>query len=153
MTQHIAIDHQGLPIVLIGHSTGSFMAQQFISEHGEALSGVVLAGSSGKTAWQTVLLRVIARAERLRFGPHGRSALIHSLTFDAFNKQFRPVRTEADWLSRDTAEVDKYLADPFCRFQPALQLWIDLLDSLAEIARPERQARIPKELPIYVTFR
>ena len=86
-------------------------------------------------------------------GRAARNALIHSLTFDAFNKQFRPVRTEADWPSRDTAEVDKYLADPLCRFQPALQLWIDLLDSLAEIARPERQARIPKELPIYVIFR
>ena len=116
------------------------------------MSGVMLPGSSGKTAWQTVLLRVIARAERLRFGPHGRSALIHSLTSTPSTSSFG-LRTEAYWLSPDTAEVDKYLADPLCRFQPALQLWIDLLDSLAEIARPERQARIPKELPIYVTFR
>ena len=46
LNQRIATDHPGLPIVLIGHSMGSFMAQHFISEHGEALSGVVLAGST-----------------------------------------------------------------------------------------------------------
>jgi alpha-beta hydrolase superfamily lysophospholipase len=150
LCQRIATDHPGLPIVLIGHSMGSFMAQHFISEHGEALSGVVLAGSSGKPAWPTVALRIIARTERLRLGLRGRSALVHSLAFGAFNKRFEPVRTDADWLSRDSAEVDKYVADPLCRFRPTLQLWIDLLDALGEIAKPARQARIPKQLPIYV---
>ena len=150
LNQRIATDHPCLPIVLIGHSMGSFMAQHFISEHGEALAGVVLAGSNGKPARLTVALRLIARIERLRLGPRGRSVLVHSLAFGAFNKQFEPVRTEADWLSRDSAEVDKYLADPLCRFRPALQLWIDFLDALSEIAKPARQARIPKRLPIYV---
>ena len=150
LNQRIATDHPGLPIVLIGHSMGSFMAQHFISEHGEALSGVVLAGSIGKPARLTLAVGIIARIERLRLGPRGRSALVHSLAFGTFNQPFAPVRTEADWLSRDSAEVDKYLADPLCRFRPALQLWIDLLDALGEIAKPARQARIPKPLPIYV---
>jgi alpha-beta hydrolase superfamily lysophospholipase len=150
LNQRIATDHPGLPIVLIGHSMGSFMAQHFISEHGEALSGVVLAGSNGKRARLTLAVGIIARIERLRLGPRGRSALVHSLAFGTFNKPFAPVRTEADWLSRDSAEVDKYLADPLCRFRPALQLLIDLLDALGEIAKPARQARIPKQLPIYV---
>lgn len=74
LNQLIAIDHPGLPIVLIGHSMGSFMAQQFISEHGEALFGDVLAGSNGKPARLTVAVRIIARLERLRLGPRGRSA-------------------------------------------------------------------------------
>jgi alpha-beta hydrolase superfamily lysophospholipase len=150
LNQHIAAKHPRLPIVLIGHSMGSFMAQHFISEHGEALSGVVLAGSSGKPAWRTLALRTIARVERFRLGSRGRSALVHGLAFGSFNKQFAPVRTEADWLSRDSAQVDKYVADPLCRFRPTLQLWIDLLGALSEIANPSRQALIPKQLPIYV---
>jgi len=40
------------------------------------------------------------------------------LAFGTFNKQFEPVRTDADWLSRDSAEVDKYVADPLCRSDP-----------------------------------
>ena len=52
--------------------------------------------------------------------------------------------------SRDAAEVDKYVADPLCGFAVTTTLWVDVLDALGAIARPERQARIPKDLPIYV---
>ena len=74
LNQRIATDHPGLPVGLIGHSMGSLLSQHFISEHGEALAGVVLAGSNGKPSRATVAVRVIARAERLRLGPRGRSA-------------------------------------------------------------------------------
>ncbi len=150
LNRRIAADHPGLPIVLLGHSMGSFMVQQFIAEHGEALAGAVLSGSYGKPPPLAALGRIIARLERWRLGARGRSALIHAFSFGAFNKPFAPARTPSDWLSRDEAEVDKYLADPLCGFRPTVQLWIDMLDAIAEIARPERQASIPKHLPVYV---
>jgi alpha-beta hydrolase superfamily lysophospholipase len=150
LNRRIAADHSGLPIVLIGHSMGSFLAQHVISEHGEALAGVVLSASNGKPPPLAAVGRLIARIERFRLGPRGKSALIHGLAFGAFNKPFAPARTEFDWLSRDAAEVDKYVADPLCGFRSSVQLWIDLLDALSEIADPARQARIPKRLPILV---
>jgi alpha-beta hydrolase superfamily lysophospholipase len=148
--RRIAAEHPGRPILLLGHSMGSFMAQQFISEHGDALAGAVLSGSSGKPSALASAGRLVARVERWRLGARGRSALIHSLSFGAFNKQFAPVRTPCDWLSRDAAEIDKYIADPFCGFRATVQLWIDLLDALPDITAPTRQARIPKRLPLYV---
>src|SRR6266436_4746710 len=48
LNRRIAADHPGAPIILLGHSMGSFMAQHFISAHGDALAGVVLSGSGGK---------------------------------------------------------------------------------------------------------
>jgi alpha-beta hydrolase superfamily lysophospholipase len=150
LNRRIAADHPGLPIVLIGHSMGSFMAQQLMAEHGDAFAGVVLSGSSGKPPPLAVAGRLMARIERWRLGPRGRSPLIHALSFSAFNKGFAPARTAADWLSRDPAEVDKYVADPLCGFVATVQLWIDLLDALAALARPALQARIPKRLPIHV---
>ena len=151
LNRHIAAEHAGLPIVLLGHSMGSFMAQHFISEHGDALAAVVLSGSSGKPAPQAAALRAVMEIERSRLGPRGRSEVINTLVFGAFNAAFEPARTPFDWLSRDSAEVDKYVADPLCGgFQPSIQLWIDLLDALSEIASPARQSRIPKRLPVYV---
>jgi alpha-beta hydrolase superfamily lysophospholipase len=150
LNRRIAADHPGLPIVLLGHSMGSFLAQHFISEHGDALAGVVLSASSGKPPPLAAIGRVVARLERLRLGPRGRSALIHALSFGAYNKAFAPARTPFDWLTRDAAEIDKYAADPLCGFPATVQLWIDLLDALPEIARPARQARIPKRLPILI---
>ena len=147
---HITSEHPGLPIVLLGHSMGSFMAQQFISEHGGVLAGAVLSGSSGKPLPRIALIRAIARIERMRLGPHGKSALVQALSLGAFNKPFQPARTSCDWLSRDPVEVDKYISDPLCAFQPSVQLSLDVLQALGEIARPMRQARIPKQLPIYI---
>ncbi len=129
---------------------GSFMAQQFISEHGGALAGVVLSGSAGGLPAGAGIARVLARLERLRLGPRGKSELISRLTFGALNKPFEPARTPFDWLSRDEAEVDKYIADPLCAFPLSVQLTIDVLDAIGDITRPVRQSSIPKHLPIHV---
>ncbi len=150
LNRRLAGDHPGLPVFLLGHSMGSFMAQHFISEHGEALAGAVLSGSGGKPSPLAIAGRLIARIERLRLGARGRSGLLHAFSFGAFNKPFEPARTPFDWLSRDRAEVDKYVADPLCGFRASVQLWIDLLDALGEVTSAQRQARIPKRLPIYI---
>jgi len=150
LNRRLAADHPGLPIVLIGHSMGSFMAQHLISEHGEAFAGVVLSGSGGRPNALAAAGRLVARVERMRLGGHGQSALINALSFGAFNKPFQPTRTRFDWLSRDGAEVDKYTADPRCGFIASTQLWIDLLDAIGDVTSRARQARIPKRLPIYV---
>lgn len=138
-----------VPIMLLGHSMGSTLARQLVAEHGDALAGVVLSGSSGQPVPLAIAGRMIARAERLRLGARGRSPLIRALTFDTFNARFRPARTRFDWLSRDAAEVDKYAADALCGFTPSTQLWIDFLDAWAKIAGS--CAGLPKNLPLYVT--
>lgn len=142
--------HPGKPLLLFAHSMGSFMGQQLLYEHGGMLAGAVLCGSTGKPPPIAALGRLVTRLERLRLGRRGISNLVQSLSFDAFNKRFQPQRTDFDWLSRDAAEVDKYLADPFCGFPITVQSWIDLLDGLQTIARPENQARIPRGLPVFV---
>ncbi len=150
LNRRIAADHPGLPIVLLGHSLGSFMAQYFISEHGDALAAAVLSASNGKPPPIAPFGLLLARLERLRLGQRGHSPLMQALFFGAFNKPFKPARTPFDWLSRDTAEVDKYIADPLCGFELTVQLYIDLLEGLRDAAMPGRQARIPKDLPIYI---
>lgn len=150
LNRHIAGAHPRLPIVLLGHSMGSTLAEQFMGEHGDALAGVVLSGPNGNPPSLAAMGRSIARAERLRLGARGKSKLVQSLTFDAFNKKFASARTPFDWLSRDPAEVDKYVADPLCGFSASTQLWIDLLDAWAEVSTQAHRQRVPKELAIYV---
>jgi alpha-beta hydrolase superfamily lysophospholipase len=143
-----ASDHPGLPIVLLGHSMGATLARQLMGEHGDSLAGIVLSGSSGQPNALAQSGRLTARLERLRLGPRGKSKLIQSLTFDAFNKRFQPTRTRFDWLSRDPTEVDQYVADPLCGFSVSTQLWIDLLDAWAAIA--QSCEGVPRTLPIFV---
>jgi alpha-beta hydrolase superfamily lysophospholipase len=143
-------DHAGLPLALFGHSMGSYLVQEFIIGHGTEVKAAVLSGSTGKPPPIATLGRLVSRVERLRLGKQGHSSILRALSFDAFNKQFAPTRTRFDWLSRDPAEVDKYVADPLCGFDASTSLWVELLDALSNIARPGRQAQIPKDLPVYV---
>lgn len=142
--------HPELPLFLFGHSMGSFFTQAFMIEHGAMLRGAVLSASSGKPNLLASAGRLVARAERARKGARKPSTLLTKLSFDAFNKAFAPNRTAFDWLSRDAAEVDMYVADPLCGFPVSTQLWVDLLDGTADIARPERQAKVPSELPVLI---
>ena len=150
LNRRIAADHAGLPIVLLGHSMGSFMAQDFVADHSDAIAALVLSGSNGPPPAIAGLGRMIARIERLRQGARGKSALLQSLMFGDFNKRFKPARTEFDWLSRDPGEVDAYIADPLCGFEFTNQLAVDLLDALGPLLTPERLARIRKDLPVYI---
>ena len=150
--RHVAAAYPGLPIVLLGHSMGATLAEQFMGEpdRGNALAGVVLSGANGKPTLLAKIGGAVTRAERARLGARGRSKLVQSLTFDAFNKKFAPARTAFDWLSRDPAEVDKYVADPLCGFSATVQLWRDLLEGWAAVSRAAHRNRVPKRLPVYL---
>ena len=141
--------HGELPMVLLAHSMGSFMAQQLILDVPEHAAAWILSGSNGKPPAIAAAGRLVARFERWRTKPHRSSALLQNLSFGKFNDGFEG-RTESDWLSRDEAQVDAYIADPLCGFGISTESWVGLLDALGPIADPFRQRRIPADLPIYI---
>ena len=146
----IAADLPGLPRVFLGHSMGSFLGQTYIAEHGGELAAAVLSGTAGPPPAALAIAGRVVAFERWRLGPRGISPLVQALLFGAQNKPFRPARTDFDWLSRDPAEVDKYVADPLCGFLLTNQLAADLAGALGDLGSPKLAARIPKTLPIYV---
>ncbi len=81
----------------------------------------------------------------------GSIGLLHKLGFGNFNKPFEPARTELDWLSRDEAEVDKYVSDPLCGGPYSCGLWLGLLSGLFGVASDKAISRIPSDLPILIS--
>jgi alpha-beta hydrolase superfamily lysophospholipase len=150
LTMHWRAQHPGLPLALVAHSMGSFMAQQALILHGKDYDAVALSGSNGKGGALLAAGGIVARAERRRLGPRGRSKLLNFMSFGSFNNAFKPARTDFDWLSRDPAQVDKYIADPRCGFLVTTQFWVDFLRGLQFIEQPEHQARVPSGLPLYI---
>ncbi|MGH8352346.1 MAG: lysophospholipase [Pseudomonas sp.] len=150
LNHHIRQQHPQAPIFLLGHSMGSYIAQTYLMQHSCSLQGAILSGSNYQPLWLYRAARLIARLERWRQGPVGRSKLIDFLSFGSFNQAFKPNRTPFDWLSRDPAEVDKYVNDPLCGFICTNQLWLDLLDGLQHITPPENLAQIDNNLPLLV---
>ena len=143
--------HTAKPVILLGHSMGSFIAETFAMHYGARLDGLLLSGSNWPQRLQVLPGRLLAKLESFRVGRRGNSALINALGFSAFNRPFRPVRTEMDWLSRDEAEVDRYVADPLCGGPFTCGLWLDFLGGLYALGSDHAITRIPADLPILIT--
>jgi alpha-beta hydrolase superfamily lysophospholipase len=143
--------YPGIPIVLLGHSMGSYIAQYFCLQHEYRLAGLILSASTWPSKMKLMPGKVLAHIESWRLGVRGTSALLDKLGFGDFNKPFAPARTELDWLSRDPKEVDAYIDDPLCGGPYSCGLWIDLLGGLQKIASDRELRRIRADLPILLT--
>lgn len=139
----------GGPHVLLAHSGGSFMAQNLLYSAPQLFDGVALSGSNGPPPPLAEAGRVVARIERWRKGKTNPSALLQKLSFGNFNDRFEG-RTDSDWLSRDNAEVDKYIEDPLCGVPISTSSWVDMLDSLRPLTERANLQRIPPEKSIWI---
>ena len=133
----------GLPCILFGHSMGSFLARSYAARHGDDLDGFIFCGTAGKNPALPVA-KVLARSEIRKNGASTPSRLLDKLSFGAYNNAFKPNRTPFDWLSRDEAEVDKYVDDPACGFVFTAAGFRDLFDGLGEVSGPQWARRVPK---------
>jgi alpha-beta hydrolase superfamily lysophospholipase len=147
----IGDQYPGTPIVLLGHSMGSYIAQDFSMQHDYRLTALVLSASTWPNKLLLIIGRLVARFEAMRHGIRGKSELLHKLGFGDFNKRFAPARTELDWLSRDVAEVDAYVNDPLCGGPYTCGLWLDLMGGLKAIASNHALRRIRDDLPVLFT--
>jgi len=127
-------ENPGKPYILLGHSMGSFAAQQFVLEHSHSINGLAFSGSG-------VLDGLARLAQSLPAGTDPMALM---------NAPFEPARTSFDWLSRDNAEVDEFLADPLCfaALKPASME--SFLEAFPRLADPREIRKVRADLPIYI---
>ncbi|MDT4849777.1 Monoacylglycerol lipase [compost metagenome] len=130
LSRHARAEHPGLPLILVGHSMGSFATQYYLVRHSELLSGAVLSG--------TTALDLLG------------GALQSGFRLEDMNAALPDVRTPFDWLSRDPAQVDAYIADPLCGFTVSAEGMGSMFASLDELTPAAMQTRIRPELPLYL---
>lgn len=141
-------DNPGIPIYLLGVSWGSLLSRSFIMEHGDKLSGVILIGTNGDPGPLKFIGILVSKLEMKMKGKKARSPILDNLSFGNFNKAFAPNRTKFDWISKDTANVDRYVDDPYCGFVCTSGFFYDLVTGVDYISRLENVKKTPKDLPV-----
>lgn len=141
--------HSAVPHYLMGHSMGSFLTQKIMCSNGEAFDGFILSGSNGPQGMLLFGLKLAAVQMRFQGNTH-RSVMLNALVFGPYNRGFGTIRTPFDWLSRDEAEVDKYVNDPYCGQVCSAQFFRDFFKLLSEIHKPELMGCLLKDKPIYI---
>lgn len=141
--------HTSVPHYLMGHSMGSFLTQKIICSDGELFDGFILSGTNGPQGLLTFGMSLAAAQMRLQGNTH-RSLMLNALVFGPYNKGFGPIRTPFDWLSRDEAEVDKYINDPYCGKVCTARFFRDFFKLLSQIHQPQLMKCLPKDKPVYI---
>jgi alpha-beta hydrolase superfamily lysophospholipase len=136
--------HPGVPRVLLGHSMGSIIALAAAERDGADLAGLVLSGPLGVAPHLVDMVTALQEAVTVGAGDNALDAL------GAFNQRFEPARTRYDWLSRDPAEVDAYVADPLCgdRMPLTAAYAAGVFGLAVAAATPEALAKLPDGLPV-----
>jgi alpha-beta hydrolase superfamily lysophospholipase len=122
-TTLIKKENPGKPLVLLGHSWGSFIAQKIINKKSEMYDAVILSGSA------LTMPGYIATGD--------------------FNKVWKklPGSTGYEWLSRDVEVQKKFVADPLTFLAAAMQV-LGVKNSLKMFGKPSKNVR--SDLPILV---
>lgn len=128
--QIVREENPGLPFILFGHSMGSFAAQQVAVKASATLDALVLSGSAAQDKFVETMM-----AEE-------------GFSLSGISLGDTPPRTDFDWLSRDEAEVDKYIADPLCGFELKLESLASGMEPAFEVAKPEVLSAIRNDLPV-----
>ena len=138
-----------LPYIFFGHSMGSFLVRTYLIKHPDNYHAAIISGTGHMPTAMInsgyALASGIAKARGARYV----SKLIDSIAFGAYNKAFKPARTSFDWISRDEAQVDKYVSDPYCGFIATASLFADMMSGLKFITDEENIALMNKSKPIY----
>ena len=147
---HLAVKKQteGKPYFLLGHSMGSFFCRKYISLYGSELSGALILGTGFKDAFTLCCGLVLTRLNALVCGWHHRSKILTKIAFASYNKKFKPVNSDFDWLSKDEENVAAYNADPLCGFTFTDNGYHILFSILKDVCSHKTIEATPKDLPV-----
>lgn len=149
VTEKLRERHPDLPLFLMGHSWGSFLAQAYLQRWGGDLAGCVLSGTNGTNPLARVgeiVARVVTRFD----GPDTTATLLEKLTVGSFNDAFKDGPTGKEWLSRDPVEVRKYVDDPLCGRPFPNGFFVEMLALLNATWKASEEAKIPRTLPVFL---
>ncbi len=137
-------------LIVMGHSMGSFICRCFTAEYpDEGFSGAIYMGTGDANPIAGMGDKISALMAKIKGSKH-KSKLLDKITFGSYGKGFEG-RTNFDWLTRDSAIVDKYIADKYCGFLFSVQGMNDLVKVNIASNTDEWYAKLPKDLKILLT--
>lgn len=140
--------YPGVPYFILGHSMGSFIVRNYIQKYGTGITGAVIMGTGMQPKFLIGISKFIVGMQKLFCGSRHGSRFINNIAFGSYNKRIKNPGTEFDWLSKNEANVDKYIADPLCGQLFTVNGFGTLFELIARLLDKKKVANVPNELPI-----
>ena len=137
-----------LPVVLLGHSYGSFLSQRYLELNGDAV-GVILSGSAKMSGLLPAVGKMVANIIYSEDNAKEPGTTMDKLSFGSYNKPFK-ADGEFAWLSRDLENNKKYVADPLSGMVMSNAFFKYFMDGLANMYKKENLALVKKDAKIRI---
>lgn len=152
MTLAAKKEYPDVPVILFGHSMGSFVARAYLSKYSNELTGAVICGTSGPNpaaGFGIALAKALGKIN----GFKSRSDLLNNIAFGSYNKKF--IKTEPDtgfnWLSVNKKNVEEYIDDSLCGYVFTISGFIGLFGILSYVSSSEWFKSVPSNFPVLLT--
>ena len=137
-----------VPYIILGHSMGSFIVRNYLCRYGSGIDGAVIVGTGMQPAGLIFASKAMAGMQKLFCGSKHVSHFIDKAAFGGYNKRIDSPRTSSDWLSRNTENVDRYIADELCGFTFTVNGFQTLFELIRRLQKQENLEKVPQNLPI-----
>ena len=138
-----------VPVVLLGHSMGSFISRLYAVKYPDSIRGLIIHGTAGPnpaTGAGTLLVKLLRAIK----GERHRSRFVCSMADGGYNKGFDPSEGDGAWLTRDPKMVADRIGNPKNDFIFTLAGYEDLFTMLGQCNDQSWFREFPKGLPTLV---
>lgn len=136
--------------ILFGHSMGSFLSRTYAIKYPNDFDGAIICGTGQQSGLLLSIGHRMAIGECKKIGASTPSRKMTKLAFGGYNKKIKSVRTEVDWLSKNTENVDRYAADPLCGGVSTAGLFRDMMGGIKFIGNKDNIAKMNKDMPVFL---
>lgn len=142
-------EYPNIPYLFFGHSMGSFITRTLIIKHPEMYDAAIISGTGHQSKALVYGGGIMANALVALKGARSDGKALNDVAFGTYLSHIKNPRTPFDWLSRNVAAVDKYIADPMCGFICKASLYRDMMGGVKFVTSQKNINKMNKEKPIY----
>ena len=142
--------HTDCPVILMGHSMGSFLVRCAVQVQPNLFDGLIISGTGDSQGLIGKAGAMLTKVLCSTAGETSPANMMQDMVFGGYNKSFTNPRTPSDWLSRDESVVDAYIADPWCGFVCTNGFFHELLHGIQMANDSQGIAKMNKQMPIYL---
>ncbi len=133
-----------LPLILLGHSYGSFLAQAFLQRYGDKIDGAIIGGSAKMQGFAVIGGSLVANIACLFGRAKKPGKLLADMSFGMYNKKFE----EGTFISSIKEECEKYSQTWGCGFTLSNNFYRSFFRGLKTLYKKKNYLKINTDKPL-----